>query len=92
MGTVSRDLALFFEFLAQEGATVQFFENWVSCNGLFYEGSDPVASFSRWVPYLGIAWDSYITASFYWYSSSEGRDYWSDLNSKWLSYYGTVCK
>lgn len=61
MGTVSRDLALFFEFLAQEGATVQFFENWVSCNGLFYEGSDPVASFSRWVPYLGIAWDSYIT-------------------------------
>ncbi len=29
MGAVNKDLALFFEFLAQEGVTAQFFENWV---------------------------------------------------------------
>lgn len=92
MGAVNKDLALFFEFLAQEGATAQFFENWVSCNWLYYEGSDLVASFSRWVQSLGIDWDSYIIVSFYWRSTSEGKDYWSDLNFKWLSYYGTVCK
>ena len=29
MGTTFKDLALFFVFLAEEGATAQFFENWV---------------------------------------------------------------
>lgn len=92
MGAVSKDLALFLEFLAQEGVTVQFLENWVSCNWLFHEDSDLLASFTRWVQSLGIAWDSYIVVSFYWRSTSEGKDYWSDLNFKWLSYHGAVCE
>lgn len=92
MGVVSKDLALFFEFLAQEGVTAQFFENWVSHAPIYRGSSDTVVSFVMWVQRYGVAWDSYITSSFRWGCSLEGPAYWSDLNFKWLSYYGTVCK
>lgn len=92
MSVVSKDLALFFVFLAQEGVTAQFFENWVSSDPLCRNSSDIVASFANWVCARDIDWDSYVTSAFLWYSSPGGRDYWVDFNFKWLRYHGTVCK
>lgn len=92
MGVVSKDLALFFEFLAQEGVTAQFFENWVSRAPIYRGSSDTVVSFVMWVQNLGVTWYSYITSSFPWCYSPEGRDYWLDVNFKWLRHHGTVCK
>lgn len=92
MGTTFKDLALFFVFLAEEGATAQFFENWVPNDPFCRACSDIVGLFTLWVQRYGVAWDSYITSSFRWGCSLEGPAYWSDLNFKWLSYYGTVCK
>lgn len=92
MCAVSKDLALFFVFLAQEGVTDRFFENWVFRDLHSRGSSDIVASFTLWVQIVGIDWDSYFISAFLWSSSPEGEDYWSALNSKWLSYCGTVCK
>lgn len=66
MGTTFKDLALFFVFLAEEGATAQFFENWVPNDPFCRACSDIVVSFTLWVQRYGVAWDSYITSSFRW--------------------------
>lgn len=92
MSVVIKDLALFFEFLAQEGVTAQFFENWVSRDLICRESSDTVVSFAMWVLNQGVSWGSYITSSFLWCSSPEGSDYWVDVNFKWLRHHGTVCE
>lgn len=92
MGVVSKDLALFFEFLAQEGVTAQFFENWVSRDPICRESSDTVVSFVNWVCAGDIDWDSYVPSAFPWCYSPEGCDYWLDVNFKWLRHHGTVCK